>query len=104
MEWFKHYKKKLLCCIDDPDKVMYCLKKLDARPVTVEILQDLEIAKAVSRLRKRSETLSQDVISSSKELLNKWRKVVKDKRYQKAPKLTVDEVKFTPKYLSVVTT
>ena len=97
MEVIEHYKKKLLRHIDDPDTVMYCLKKLDTVPVTMEILQDSEVGKVVNRLRKRSETLSQDVISSSKELLNKWRKEVKDKRYQKAPKLTVDEVKFTPK-------
>ena len=77
MEVIEHYKKKLLCHIEDPDTVLYCLKKLDAVPVTIEILQDSEVGKVVNRLKKRTDT-TPDVISSSKELVKKWKELVKN--------------------------
>ena len=54
MDVIEHYKKKLLRHIEDPDTVLYCLKKLDAVPVTIEILQDSEVGKVVNRLKKRT--------------------------------------------------
>ena len=77
MEVIEHYKKKLLRHIEDPDTVLYCIKKLDAVPVTIEILQDSEVGKVVNRLKKRTDT-TPDVISSSKALVEKWKELVKN--------------------------
>ena len=57
MDVIEHYKKKLLRHIEDPDTVLYCLKKLDAVPVTIEILQDSEVGKVVNRLKKRNDKI-----------------------------------------------
>merc|ERR1712051_280779 len=92
----EHYKKKLLRHIEDPDTVLYCLKKLDAVPVTIEILQDSEVGKVVNRLKKRTDT-TPDVISSSKALVEKWKELVKNAdeadEVQKPQKVSVNEVK-----------
>ena len=77
MEVIEHYKKKLLRHIEDLDTVLYCLKKLDAVHVTIEILQESEIGKVVNRLKKRTDS-TPDVISSSKELVKKWKELVKN--------------------------
>ena len=96
MEVIEHYKKKLLRHIEDPDTVLYCLKKLDAVPVTIEILQDSEVGKVVNRLKKRTDT-TPDVISSSKALVEKWKELVKNAdeadEVQKPQKVSVNEVK-----------
>jgi len=94
MEVIEHYKKKLLRHIEDPDTVLYCLKKLDAVPVTIEILQDSEVGKIVNRLKKRTDT-TPDVISSSKALVEKWKELVKNAdeadEAQKPQKVAVKE-------------
>jgi len=94
MEVIEHYKKKLLRHIEDPDTVLYCLKKLDAVPVTIEILQDSEVGKVVNRLKKRTDT-TPDVISSSKALVEKWKELVKNADEaddaQKPQKVSVNE-------------
>ena len=99
MEVIEHYKKKLLRHIEDPDTVLYCLKKLDAVPVTIEILQDSEVGKVVNRLKKRTDT-TPDVISSSKALVEKWKELVKNADEaddaQKPQKVSVNEVKIVP--------
>ena len=99
MEVIEHYKKKLLRHIEDPDTVLYCLKKLDAVPVTIEILQDSEVGKVVNRLKKRTDT-TPDVISSSKALVEKWKELVKNAdeadEVQKPQKVSVNEVKIVP--------
>ena len=99
MEVIEHYKKKLLRHIEDPDTVLYCLKKLDAVPVTIEILQDSEVGKVVNRLKKRTDT-TPDVISSSKALVEKWKELVKNADEaddaQKPQKGSVNEVKIVP--------
>lgn len=77
MEVIEHYKKKLLRHIEEPDVVLYCLKKLDAVPVTIEILQDSEVGKVVNRLKKRTDT-TPDVIEASKTLVEKWKELVKN--------------------------
>ena len=77
MEVIEHYKKKLLRHVEDPDTVLYCLKKLDSVSVTVEILQDSEVGKVVNRLKKRTDT-TPDVIEASKALVEKWKEVVKN--------------------------
>ena len=96
MDVIEHYKKKLLRHIEDPDTVLYCLKKLDAVPVTIEILQDSEVGKVVNRLKKRTDT-TPDVISSSKALVEKWKELVKNAdeadEVQKPQKVSVNEVK-----------
>ena len=76
MDVIEHYKKKLLRHIEDPDTVLYCLKKLDAVPVTIDILQESEVGKVVNRLKKRTDT-TPDVITSSKALVEKWKELVK---------------------------
>ena len=78
MDVIEHYKKKLLRHIDDPDTVLYCLKKLDAVPVTMAILQESEVGKVVNKLKKRTDT-TPDVITSSKALVEKWKELVKMK-------------------------
>ena len=102
MEVIEHYKKKLLRHIEDPDTVLYCLKKLDAVPVTIEILQDSEVGKVVNRLKKRTDT-TPDVISSSKALVEKWKELVKNAdeadEAQKPQKVAVNEVKIVPIFL-----
>jgi len=94
MDVIEHYKKKLLRHIEDPDTVLYCLKKLDAVPVTIEILQDSEVGKVVNRLKKRTDT-TPDVISSSKALVEKWKELVKNAdeadEAQKPQKMAVSE-------------
>ena len=96
MEVIEHYKKKLLRHTDDPDTVLYCLKKLDAVPVTIEILQDSEVGKIVNRLKKRTD-LTPDVISSSKALVEKWKELVKnsdeDDQAKKPQKIVTEEVR-----------
>lgn len=77
MEVIEHYKKKLLRHIEEPDVVLYCLKKLDTVPVTIEILQDSEVGKVVNRLKKRTDT-TPDVIEASKTLVEKWKELVKN--------------------------
>merc|ERR1711935_534712 len=89
MDVIEHYKKKLLRHIEDPDTVLYCLKKLDAVPVTIDILQESEVGKVVNRLKKRTDT-TPDVITSSKALVEKWKELVK-----KADE--VDQVEQPPK-------
>ena len=99
MDVIEHYKKKLLRHIEDPDTVLYCLKKLDAVPVTIEILQDSEVGKVVNRLKKRNDT-TPDVITSSKALVEKWKELVKNADEaddaQKPQKVSVKEVKILP--------
>ena len=91
MDVIEHYKKKLLRHIEDPDTVLYCLKKLDAVHVTIEILQDSEVGKVVNRLKKRTDT-TPDVISSSKELVKKWKELVKNAdKALKPQKVAVNE-------------
>ena len=105
MDVIEHYKKKLLRHIEDPDTVLYCLKKLDAVPVTIEILQDSEVGKVVNRLKKRTDT-TPDVISSSKALVEKWKELVKNAdeadEAQKPQKVAVNEVKIVPNCLLFV--
>ena len=72
----EHYKKKLLRNVEDSEKVLYCLKKLDSAPVTIEILQDTEVGKVVNRLRKNSEA-TKEVIEASRSLVEKWKEFVK---------------------------
>ena len=98
MDVIEHYKKKLLRHIDDPDTVLYCLKKLDAVPVTMAILQESEVGKVVNKLKKRTDT-TPDVITSSKALVEKWKELVKNEdeadqaeQSAKAPKATIKEV------------
>ena len=91
MEVIEHYEKKLLRHIEDPDTVLYCLKKLDAVHVTIEILQDSEVGKVVNRLKKRTDS-TPDVISSSKELVKKWKELVKNANEALKPqKVAVNE-------------
>ena len=91
MEVIEHYEKKLLRHIEDPDTVLYCLKKLDAVHVTIEILQESEIGKVVNRLKKRTDS-TPDVISSSKELVKKWKELVKNANEALKPqKVAVNE-------------
>jgi len=89
MDVIEHYKKKLLRHIEDPDTVLYCLKKLNAVPVTIDILQESEVGKVVNRLKKRTDT-TPDVITSSKALVEEWKELVK-----KADE--VDQVEQPPK-------
>ena len=72
----EHYKKKLLRNVEDSEKVLYCLKKLDTAPVTIEILQDTEVGKVVNRLRKNPEA-TKEVIEASRALVEKWKEFVK---------------------------
>jgi len=73
----EHYKKKLLRHVDDSDKVLYCLKKLDAAHVTIEILQDTEVGKVVNKLKKNPEA-TKEVIEASKALVSKWKEFVQN--------------------------
>ncbi len=77
MEAIEHYKKKLLRHVEEPDTVLYCLKKLETVPVTMEILQDTEVGKVVNRLKKRPDA-TPDVINASKALVEKWKELVKN--------------------------
>ena len=77
MEVIEHYKKKLQRHIDEPEVVLYCLKKLDTAPVTVEILTNSEVGKVVNRLKKRTDT-SQEVTLTSRALVEKWKELVKN--------------------------
>ena len=77
MEAIEHYKKKLQRHIDEPDVVLYCLKKLDSAPVTIELLTDSDVGRVVNRLKKKSDT-SQEVIKASKALVEKWKELVKN--------------------------
>ena len=100
MEVIEHYKKKLLRHIEDPDTVLYCLKKLNAVPVTIDILQESEVGKVVNRLKKRTDT-TPDVITSSKALVEKWKELVKKAdevdEVQPPPKAPAKEVMFVPR-------
>lgn len=81
MEAIEHYKKKLQRHIDEPDVVIYCLKKLDSAPVTIELLTDSDVGRVVNRLKKKSDT-SQEVIKASKALVEKWKELVKNAEEQ----------------------
>ena len=101
MDVIEHYKKKLLRHIEDPDTVLYCLKKLDAVPVTIDILQESEVGKVVNRLKKRTDT-TPDVITSSKALVEKWKELVKKAdevdEAEPPPKAPVKEVMPAPTF------
>ena len=104
MEVIEHYKKKLLRHIEDPDTVLYCLKKLDAVPVTIDILQESEVGKVVNRLKKRTDT-TPDVITSSKALVEKWKELVKKAdevdEAEPPPKAPVKEVIPVPTFFFI---
>ena len=72
----EHYKKKLVKNLEDSDKVLHCLKKLEAVPVTIEILTQTEVGKVVNRLKKNPDA-TKDVIKASKALVEKWKDLVK---------------------------
>ena len=72
----EHYKKKLVRNLEDSDKVLHCLKKLEAAPVTIEILTQTEVGKIVNRLKKNPDA-TKDVIKASKALVEKWKDLVK---------------------------
>ena len=72
----EHYKKKLVRNLEDSDKVLHCLKKLEAVPVTIEILTQTEVGKVVNRLKKNPDA-TKDVIKASKALVEKWKDLVK---------------------------
>ena len=104
MDVIEHYKKKLLRHIEDPDTVLYCLKKLDAVPVTIDILQESEVGKVVNRLKKRTDT-TPDVITSSKALVEKWKELVKKAdevdEAEPPPKAPVKEVIPVPTFFFI---
>ena len=81
MEAIEHYKKKLQRHIDEPDVVIYCLKKLDNAAVTIELLTDSDVGRVVNRLKKKNDT-SQEVIKASKALVEKWKELVKNAEEQ----------------------
>lgn len=91
MDVIEHYKKKLLRHIDEPEVVLYCLKKLESVPVTIQILQDSEVGKVVNRLKKRSDT-TPDVILASKGLVEKWKELVKNADDEQEEQKSVPEV------------
>ena len=88
----EHYKKKLLRHVDDSEKVLYCLKKLDAAHVTIEILQDTEVGKVVNKLKKNPEA-TKEVIEASKALVSKWKEFVQNEEEDGQTAL-VSEVSF----------
>ena len=101
MEAIEHYKKKLQRHIDEPDVVIYCLKKLDNAAVTIELLTDSDVGRVVNRLKKKNDT-SQEVIKASKALVEKWKELVKNAEEQAevAQVSTGCSNKFLMKYLN----
>ena len=89
----EHYKKKLVRNLEDSDKVLHCLKKLEAVPVTIEILTQTEVGKVVNRLKKNPDA-TKDVIKASKALVEKWKDLVKTTE-EKESKEVSPRVKFT---------